>query len=377
MIKRQNVAIVGGGIQGTTCALACAAAGWSVTLFERRAGLWLGASGQNEGKIHLGYTYGLDRSGRTRARLADLGSRFETDLEALTGPLPADVLLSREVAYARHADSELEGDATAAHFAATADLAGGRVRQWSAAELGATFSDKVTDAWTVDEITVEPVRLGRHVTAAVAAKPGIELVTGVEVRRIGEDGSIWGQDGRLGTFDRVLNCAWDGLAALDPSAQGLCLRAKAGFIAPAGGVPPSPVTFSFGPFGDVVPLGEGRVYVSWYPSCLMGFTTDAADGRGWFETVAGGFDFDAAYARTREAFHLLLPGLRLAPRYDEIRAGAILAAGRTDIYDPASQLHERTVIGLTAQGKVASINPGKLTTAPAYAHQAARWLSTN
>lgn len=376
MTTGQSVAIVGGGIQGTACALACAAAGWTVTLFERRAGLWFGASGNNEGKIHLGYTYGLDRTGRTRARLAELGSRFEADLAALIGPVPADVFLSRNVTYARHVDSELGADATEVHLMATAELAGGRVQRWGSPEVGTTFSSTITDAWTVDEATIDPVCLGRHVIDRLAATPRVDLVTGVEIRRIGDDGSIWDRNGRLGTFDRVLNCAWDGLATLDPSATGLCLRAKAGFIAQAAGAPSNPVTFSFGPFGDVVPFGDGRVYLSWYPDCLMGFTTGTADGPGWFETVAAGFDCDAAYDRTRRALESLLPSMTLAPRYDEVRAGAILAAGRTDIYDPTSQLHERTAIGVTTRGIIASINPGKLTTAPTYARQAARWLST-
>jgi hypothetical protein len=235
----------------------------------------------------------------------------------------------------------------------------------------------VTDAWTVDEVSVEPVLLGRHVVGAVASTPAIEIVTGVEVVRIGEDGSIWGGSGKLGTFDRVLNCAWDGLANLEPSATGLCLRAKTGFIAKAAGAPSRPVTFSFGPFGDVVPLDGGRVYVSWYPACLMSFTASASVGPGWFDAIAAGFDFQAAYAGSRQALKLLIPGLELSSRYDEVRAGTILAAGKTDIYDRSSQLHERTAIGLTSRGKIASINPGKLTTAPAYAHEAARWLSTS
>ena len=82
-----TVAVIGGGIQGTLCALACSAAGWRVTLFERKPKLWQGASANNEGKIHLGFTYGLDRSGETQARLAKLGGRFEDAMAAILVPL--------------------------------------------------------------------------------------------------------------------------------------------------------------------------------------------------------------------------------------------------------------------------------------------------
>lgn len=380
MTDSKRLAIVGGGIQGTLCALACAAAGWEVTLFERRDSLWQGASGNNEGKIHLGFTYGLDASGRTQQRLAGLGARFETELVRLVGPLPDGVVVAREVTYARHIDSELSSEATRAHLAATAALlsvqSDAGVRCMRAAELAALFSRDVTDAWIVPEMTIEPVLLGRHVVERLACEARVAVALGVHVDRIDTDGTVWERRESLGRFDRVLNCAWDGLAALDPRATGLCLRAKAGFIARGeSDAPLRPVTFCYGPFGDIVPLNGGWYYVSWYPACLMGFTTDLSAGARWYEEVARSFDFDVAFERTRNVLAALAPSLRLSAHYDGVRSGAILAAGLTDIYDRASQLHERTAIGLTAHGRVASINPGKLTTAPWWAQKAAEWLN--
>lgn len=119
-----TVAVIGGGIQGTLCALACSAAGWRVTLFERKPKLWQGASANNEGKIHLGFTYGLDKSGATQSRLAELGGRFEDALAAILGPLPAEVIVARRVIYARHALSALEAEATEAHLDSTAGIIG-------------------------------------------------------------------------------------------------------------------------------------------------------------------------------------------------------------------------------------------------------------
>ena len=83
-----TVAVIGGGIQGTLCALACSAAGWRVTLFERKPKLWQGASANNEGKIHLGFTYGLDKSGATQSRLAELGGGSKMRWRRSSGPCP-------------------------------------------------------------------------------------------------------------------------------------------------------------------------------------------------------------------------------------------------------------------------------------------------
>ena len=44
-----------------------------------------------------------------------------------------------------------------------------------------------------------------------------------------------------------------------------------------------------------------------------------------------------------------------------------MAWGKTDIYDPASELHRRFEIGVTTEGNFHSVDPGKLTMAPYFA----------
>lgn len=52
-------------------------------------------------------------------------------------------------------------------------------------------------------------------------------------------------------------------------------------------------------------------------------------------------------------------------------AGSILAYGRTDVDDPSSTLHDRSRIGVVSLDGYHSVEPGKLTTAPLVAAQAA------
>jgi hypothetical protein len=50
-----------------------------------------------------------------------------------------------------------------------------------------------------------------------------------------------------------------------------------------------------------------------------------------------------------------------------VKGGVIVAWGKTDIYDPASELHRRFEIGVTSTGRFHSVDPGKLTMAPYFA----------
>src|SRR5207253_2589568 len=60
--SQMHVAVLGGGLQGCSTALALAERGVRVTLFDRNSQLLHGAALANEGKIHLGYMYAGDPS---------------------------------------------------------------------------------------------------------------------------------------------------------------------------------------------------------------------------------------------------------------------------------------------------------------------------
>ena len=58
-----------------------------------------------------------------------------------------------------------------------------------------------------------------------------------------------------------------------------------------------------------------------------------------------------------------------------VKGGPIVAWGKTDIYDPASELHRRFEIGVTSEGRFHSVDPGKLTMAPYFAEVCAARIS--
>lgn len=380
----RTIGIAGGGLMGCLAALSFARRGDRVVLFERLGSLMAGASAGNEGKIHLGFTYGLDKSGQTQKLMHAYGSRFLPALERLFGRDLGELILHRRQYYAVHRDSALTGADVDHHMASIAalDRIGENdpkdiVRSLGRDELASLFSDSIIAAWEVAEPTVDCLALVRLVTEAVADEPRIELRTGTRIGAIRGDArpNVTDRSGKtLGTFDLVINAAWDGLPALEQRSgaptPGLCLRAKAGFVANVlRGLPDKPVTFVYGSFGDLVPLRNDQAYLSWYPSCLMGFTPESGEDVDWYDRIVTQFDFQAAYTRSCAALRQLIPGMEFAERPVEQRSGPILAFAHTDISDPESELHKRSRFGITRRDGVIAINTGKLTCAPGLAEE--------
>ena len=78
-----SVAVLGAGIMGCCAALRLARAGCTVTLVDQATAPMSGASRWNEGKIHLGFLYARDSSGRTAAELLPGGLAFKALVEEL------------------------------------------------------------------------------------------------------------------------------------------------------------------------------------------------------------------------------------------------------------------------------------------------------
>ena len=121
---------------------------------------------------------------------------------------------------------------------------------------------------------------------------------------------------------------------------------------------------------------DGRLYGSWYPECLAGWTSELVPPAEWRPLMDGTVDPDELARHARrivKALAEVLPALgHLA--VEECGAGVIFAFGTTDIDDRASELHERADIGVSLHDGYATINTGKLTTAPLFASQLVEML---
>jgi len=402
------IAILGGGILGVCTALELADRGHCVVLFERNSELFGEASLFNEGKLHLGFVYAADSSFRTAERMIQGASRFA---EILQRWLPASVfetLPSSSFDYIVHRDSMLAVQTIEDHFQRVRaaimesmpahrsplplDPSRPHWRRLSPEELSRRYNPaRVDAAYETCELAVDPWLIGQHLRAAVREHPGIEpvrraRVTDVWDRTDGKYDVHFEQDGvrHRGPFTGVINALWANRPALDQK-YGVCdrgpwfTRRKLGVNIQANGSAPTIPSFTvmLGPFGDVVRYKSGRVYLSWYPVCMIG-TTTGTEETDWTAVLR---TIDRAHVRrvTIDALSELCPAVQTLASIDTenyvVNGGSIFALGKSDIVDPKSQLHERFNVGMNGRGTYLSVDTAKFTLGPLMALETAERMS--
>ena len=399
-----QVGVLGGGLQGCCVALELASRGARVTLVDENADLLTRTAVANEGKVHLGYMYAADPSLRTARTMMAGALSFAPFLRRHLG---RDVALttSRPAAYAVHRDSQHGPDAVAGYLAAVHDLVaaaaaspgaaylGGDVlapvRRWSTAEITEQLDpEHAVAVFDSPEVAIDPVALAAMLRRRIADEPLIEVRTGHRVESVKRDvderyevAGTTNEDEWEATFDQVVNALWGGRIAVDETlglrpGRPWMHRLKYGVSVrwpdrlPA---PPS-VTVISGPFGEVVSYPDQTTYLTWYPACVLGYSTSVSPPRTW-EGLPAEPRRSEIVRGTVDGLARLVPvlgGLRedeLAPAV--VKGGVIVAWGETDIDDPASELHRRFAIGVTSEGGYHSVDPGKLTMAPWFATRCA------
>ena len=390
-----RAAVLGAGFQGVCVALELARRGIDVDLYDRNDACITQAGARNEGKIHLGFVYANDASFETAKLMARGALAFGAALPRWLECGWSDLGLSTPHYYAVHRDSMLAPDAVLAHFAHVRDVVH---------ELGAGCGYLGQDAHTVDfaseplgdiyepqsvaavirtdERSVNVKTIAALLRARVAAEPRIAFHSGCHVT-----GAARGDDAIRISFTRggapsnaryrqVVNCLWDGKLPIDrqmaflPPYRSLH-RLKFGINLvlkqPNPSVPS--ITFVVGPFGDIVKFDARCLYLSWYPVARTNIS-DALALPDWPRELHGE-EADRMIDATIAAFARLVVPMRGLQRglFEQcsVAGGIILAAGETDIDDPASRLHARSAVGVRSADGYHSVDTGKYTLAPMYA----------
>lgn len=393
-----RTAVLGGGLQGCCIALLLAARGGDVVLYDRNEILLDGAATANEGKIHLGYVYASDPTLETAKTMIRGAFAFAPFVRQHLGVSPDQLGISSPHVYAAHRESQRSVDEIAAYLDRVHRLArearesspgdyfdidlGRDIKRWSAAQSSPVFaSDHVRAVFQTPEIAVDPLALAGIVRERVAG-----IASRIEVRPRHVVTSVADNGFRLRVcasspdgldqddYDHVVNALWDGRLAIDATLgltpQRLAMnRFKYGLRIAAPGCDAPSTTIVLGTFGDVVVYGNGAVYLSWYPACMKAHSTGDQPIR--LPTEASGASRSEIALNTLRGLSEIMPGLQ-ALRLDTIadymvRGGVIVAWGRTDIDDPASELHRRCEIGVHSHGNYHSVDPGKLTMIPYFA----------
>jgi glycine/D-amino acid oxidase-like deaminating enzyme len=379
-------------------ALALAERGINTVIFDRNDRLLSRAAVANEGKIHLGYMYANDRSYSTARVMMQGALAFGPFFARHLGLSQGSLSISRPAAYVVHRDSQRTPDQVSRYLksvhALIREASEGRrdayfgrdltdePRTWSEAEREAQFDPQVAlAAFDTAEVAIDPAALAVAVRKRIDADPRIDVWLGHQVTSVDDENGLEVVLQAPGgivreRFDHVVNALWDGRFAIN-EIRGLRpdrpwlhrLKYGVSFRLPRGTNLPPSATFVSGPFGEVVSYADGLTYLTWYPVCLQGISTDVTPPE-WPTYPTEPLRSDLLQG-TLKAMSQFVPCLRaLDPGEFEdviVKGGVIVAWGETDIYDPASELHRRFEIGVTSAGRFHSVDPGKLTMAPYFA----------
>lgn len=406
MVKlgQHGVVILGAGMTGSGIALSLASRGIAVTLLEQDPVPVNRASLRNEGKIHLGFIYANDATLAT-ARLQLTGAlSFRVLLRRWIGP-PADLLArSSPFLYLVARDSLLSPSRLEEHYSAVSNL----YRELMSENESRDYLDERPDrlfapcplpaiaglfdtsslaaAYHTAEKAIDPAQLARLLRDAIRRSPLVRFLPRHKLQGLARTNGGFRLEGsgsegqwRLGAT-QVVNALWENRIAFDrmlgiECPAGWVHRLKYRVIAQLPeklhGAPSA--TMVLGPYGDVVVRGDGSAYLSWYPAGLQGWTHDLAPPPAWDEPCRGEVEAMKRQSLVRE----ILAGIAAwYPAIAESRpllvdAGAIVAYGTTDVDNRSSALHDRTRVGVTSANGYHSVDPGKLTTAPLFAEEAA------
>jgi len=401
-LSHASILILGAGLQGAGIALELGRRGIAVTLLDQDPVAMNRASLRNEGKIHLGLIW-ANASFETAALQLDGALRFRSILERWLGS-DEWLSLSTPFHYLVAADSVLAPDDLAVHYEKIQercrreldahpelDYLGQRphclYRRSTADEIATHFDEgALSAAFATSELAIDPAPLAIALRMAIERCDKITFLPSRTVREIADTGGGYrvagdGADGAWCLHARqVVNATWERRLALDQQVglapptdllHRLKYRVLARLPDELRGAPS--VTMVLGRYGDVVVRPDGTAYLSWYPVGLRGWTHDIEPPRAWDAACRGEVPEDEARdiaGRIQGAIDAWYPGIARATPL-QVDAGAIVALGRSDVDDAASGLHDRSRIGVTSCGGYHSVEPGKLTTAPRIALDAA------
>jgi hypothetical protein len=375
-------------------ALEAVDAGHVVTLFEGSGALMNRASRWNEGKLHLGYIYANDPTGRTAQTMIDGSFHFIEAVERLTGtPLPT-LAFSQPFTYLVDRDSLLTPHQIETHFRHCDELiqrrwatgggtypgyhGGSTFRRLSDVERATIAGDWCLAAFETVEVSVDPHLIADSIVTATEVS-SVEVRLGARIESIEDKGDAFAlrtTDGIEGPFDHIVNAAWEDRLRLDLPITGAPRRPFLHRYKVAlhhTGHLPSPlpsVSVVLGPYGDVVSFGD-RSYLSWYPACRIGASTEV-EPPSFGETLTN--DRRGAILRETVAeFSRRLPSVaavadQLSDRTNtEVEGGFIFAWGAGDVDEMDTELHERHDVGVRSVGSYHSVDTGKYCLAASFA----------
>ena len=415
---------------GCCLALELAQRGYCVDLYDLASTPMTGASLNNEGKLHLGFVYAKDPIKDTHKLMIRGSLAFTRIIKKLTGQSVEALHPSEPFQYFIPNESQLTIKEILNHFNEVQLTIDQTINATKDKYLNVStnkyftqnplnihekfFSSKYTlGSFSTEESSVSTSEVAYILTEAIKNQKKINFIGNTRVisasRLTTEEVEITVKN-KGGTvvnrYQCVANCLWDDKLRIDKTAGIIntgpwILRYKAMLSISAPSIDPILIpsaTGILGSYGDIVNHKNGNYYLSWYPLCKLADTLDG-DGRKLHSKIHSLparsikrilSDFPILSEMVSSITHRkfiennILAMAKYIPSAEELlkhktscklSGGVILAKGATDIDDPHSYLHQRSVIGPIAYGHYVTIDTGKYCTAPLFAIKAADMIT--
>ena len=394
MVKTASV--LGAGIQGVCVTLMLQKHGYHVQLIDKNWDIINRASLTYEGKIHLGFVYGMDKTLETGHRMVKDALHFAPFLEYLLDKKGNwKSLKSKPNHYLVAHDSMLSPLEVESYFeklevcfkdTLTEDglhYLGGRppsiFRKVDIPEY--VNPSMVSASFLTEEVSIDQLGLKELLKQKILESTVVEVFLDHVVTEIAREPNGFvvecrRKDESIVHFrsDVVFNCLWESRIYFDrmlgiEGDSGHSIRLKYGLLVKADDFLHRLNSFTMihGPYGNfVITPHHSRAFCSWYPSCMKGMI-DYGKVPGAWEHACDGFTSDRLIEELRisnlENFRKIVPQLGNLDVLD-VKAGLILAEGNTDITEKDSSFHSRNEFPIRESDGYYSVNTSKYTSAP-------------
>jgi len=387
--------VLGGGIQGCCIALMLRKHGYEVKIVDKSKDIFNRASLNQQGKIHLGFNWGLDTSLKTGKKLMLDALYFAPYLEYLLGKkINWEKFKSTNYNVLVAKDSMLSPDELGIYFQKLQSIYTDYMKNEKLNYLGKrpkrlfqktslpkqVNPDLIQACFATEEAALRTESLKKIIKEKVQSE-NISLCLNqcvTSVKRIPHSFMVETHSEDEGIeqleSDVVFNCLWEGRMALDKEMgikveKDCNIRFRFGLIMKT---PPSlkrlaSFVMMHGPYGDFVNYPQSNeVFFSWYPSSMKGMVIDQSMPSSWEKSCEGHITNALRQSLVNENYNHLHQLISTLPEFEDstILGGVIVAKGHHDIHDPNSKLHERSDFPITENDGYFSINTGKFTSAP-------------
>ena len=383
----KSIAVIGGGTLGSLIALRLSNLGLNVEIFESKSELLKGASYLGEGKIHLGYTYGLSHES-SYEQLIESALTFGEIVESSIGrPINWKNITSIPFSYKVADDSLISPDEFINHGMRIMNTI--QQKKHPNTYLGLPiekimkFERTSERSFKTSERAVDLEKLKEIITAEITKRENIYVNVNSKILLVKAD---LHNKYILSTnshelekrFDYVINCTWENRYLLDQmfwdKLPNLNYRTKL-YVSAKTNLQETACTTVLGKYGDLVIFNTGRLYGSDYLTGLTSFTNEVLPNFAERESLPEEL-VTKHWEYLKSRFFLEMPELSEVTDITTLER-SVVAKGDSDIDQINSGLHERSPHYLNRKGNYISALGTKVTTVPQLAKKIVDLISAD